>query len=91
MLQAAAERLAAYMSEEEVLKGIIFPSISRIRDITKEIAAAVIEEAVEEDLAEGYHEMDARELRKLSRDEIKEYVINNMWNPEYPTLVYRKD
>jgi malate dehydrogenase (decarboxylating) len=91
MLQAAAERLAAYMSEEEVLKGIIFPSISRIRDITKEVAAAVIEEAVEEDLAEGYHEMDARELRKLSPDEIKEYVVNNMWNPEYPTLVYRKE
>ncbi|PNY14534.1 NADP-dependent malic enzyme [Trifolium pratense] len=91
MLQAAAERLAAYMSEEEVLKGIIFPSISRIRDITKEVAAAVIQEAVEEDLAEGYHEMDARELRKLSPDEIKEYVVNNMWNPEYPTLVYRKE
>ncbi|GAU36298.1 hypothetical protein TSUD_353420 [Trifolium subterraneum] len=91
MLQAAAERLATYMSEEEVLKGIIFPSISRIRDITKEVAAAVIEEAVEEDLAEGYHEMDARELRKLSPDEIKEYVVNNMWNPEYPTLVYRKE
>ncbi|XP_004510141.1 NAD-dependent malic enzyme, mitochondrial [Cicer arietinum] len=91
MLQAAAERLAAYMSEEEVLKGVIFPSISRIRDITKEVAASVIEEALEEDLAEGYHGMDARELRKLSRDEIVEYVKNNMWNPEYPTLVYRQE
>jgi hypothetical protein len=25
------------------------------------------------------------------QDEIKEYVVNNMWNPEYPTLVYRKE
>ncbi|XP_027334267.1 NAD-dependent malic enzyme 62 kDa isoform, mitochondrial isoform X3 [Abrus precatorius] len=91
MLQAAAERLAAYMSEEEVLKGIIFPSISRIRDITKEVAAAVIKEAVEENLAEGYHGMDARELRKLSQDEIVKYVQSNMWSPEYPTLVYKKD
>ncbi|OIW00967.1 hypothetical protein TanjilG_16216 [Lupinus angustifolius] len=91
MLQAAAECLAAYMSDEEVLQGTIFPSISRIRDITKEVAAAVIKEALEEDLAEGYHGMDPRELRKLSQDEIAEYVKNHMWNPEYPTLVYKQD
>ncbi|QCE04770.1 malate dehydrogenase [Vigna unguiculata] len=91
MLQAAAERLATYMSEEEVLKGIIFPSTSRIRDITEKVAAAVIKEALEEDLAEGYHGMDARELKKLSEDELAEFVKNNMWNPEYPTLVYKKE
>lgn len=39
----------------------------RIRDITKEVAAAVIMEAIEEDLAEGRHNMDARELRKLDK------------------------
>lgn len=38
-----------------------------IRDITKEVAAAVVKEAIEEDLAEGYREMDARELQKLSQ------------------------
>ncbi|XP_022851529.1 NAD-dependent malic enzyme 62 kDa isoform, mitochondrial-like [Olea europaea var. sylvestris] len=91
MLQAAAECLASYMTEEEVLKGIIYPSISRIRDITKEVAASVIKEAIEEDLAEGYREMDGRELRKLNEEEIKNFVMNNMWIPEYPTLVYKKD
>ncbi|KAJ0810147.1 NAD-dependent malic enzyme 62 kDa isoform [Helianthus annuus] len=91
MLQAAAECLAGYMTEEEVLKGIIYPSISSIRDITKQVAAAVISEAIEEDLAEGYREMDARELRKLNKDEIISYVENNMWSPEYPTLIYKKD
>lgn len=40
---------------------------SRIRDITKEVAAAVITEAIEEDLVEGYREMDARELHKLNQ------------------------
>ncbi|GFY92058.1 NAD-dependent malic enzyme 1 [Actinidia rufa] len=83
--------LAAYMTEEEVLKGIIYPSISSIRDITKEVAAAVVKEAIEEDLAEGYREMDARELQKLSQEEIVTYVKDNMWSPEYPTLVYKKD
>ncbi|KAB1225047.1 NAD-dependent malic enzyme 62 kDa isoform, mitochondrial [Morella rubra] len=91
MLQAAAECLAAYMTEEEVLKGTIYPSISSIRDITKEVAAAVVKEAIEEDLAEGYREMDARELQKLSQEEIVEYVKKNMWSPEYPTLVYKND
>ena len=38
-----------------------------IRDITKEVAAAVVKEAIEEDLAEGYREMDARELQKLNQ------------------------
>ncbi|XP_071720033.1 NAD-dependent malic enzyme, mitochondrial-like [Rutidosis leptorrhynchoides] len=91
MLQAAAECLAAYMTEEGVLKGIIYPSISSIRDITKQVAAAVIIEAIEEDLVEGYREMDARELCKLNKDEILCYVENNMWNPEYPTLIFKKD
>lgn len=41
--------------------------VCSIRDITKEIAAAVIMEAIEEDLAEGYRGVDARELRKYSK------------------------
>lgn len=41
--------------------------VCSIRDITKEIAAAVIMEAIEEDLVEGYRGVDARELRKFSK------------------------
>lgn len=91
MLQAAAECLAAYMKDEEALEGIIYPPISSIRDITKEVAAAVVREAIAEDLAEGYRDMDARELQRLSQEETVTYVENNMWNPVYPTLVYRRD
>ncbi|XP_047341228.1 NAD-dependent malic enzyme 62 kDa isoform, mitochondrial-like [Impatiens glandulifera] len=91
MLQAAAECLAAYMTEEEVLKGIIYPPISKIRDITKEVAAAVIKEAIEEDLAEGYRDMDIRDLQKLTQEEIVGYVEDNMWDPEYKTLVYKEN
>lgn len=91
MLQAAAERLAGYMTEEEVVKGKIYPSISSIRNITKEVAAAVVKEAVEEDLAEGYRGVDARELQRFNQEELLEFVELNMWDPEYPTLVYRKE
>lgn len=91
MLQAAAQCLASYMKEEEVLNGIIYPSISSIRDITKEVAAAVVREAVAEDLAEGYRDMDPQELKKLTQDETVAYVKKNMWEPHYPTLVYKRE
>lgn len=60
-------------------------SLCSIRDITKEVAAAVVKEAIEEDLAEGYREMDARELQKLNQacpwtlaiDVIADYKIIN--------------
>lgn len=91
MLQAAAECLAEYITEEEVVKGKIYPSISSIRNITKEVAAAVVKEAVEEDLAEGYRGVDARELQRFNQEELLEFVELNMWDPAYPTLVYRKE
>jgi len=70
---------------------LLICSTCRIRDITKEVAAAVVREAVAEDLAEGYREMDARELARLSEEETIEYVKTNMWSPVYPTIIYKKD
>eukprot|EP00850_Spirogloea_muscicola_P010196 SM000059S18673 [mRNA] locus=s59:380110:384874:+ [translate_table: standard] len=62
MLHAAAERLAAFMSEEDLRQGIIFPPLVRIREITREVATAVVRKAVEEDLAEGYRETNLKIL-----------------------------
>ncbi|CAH1439550.1 unnamed protein product [Lactuca virosa] len=72
MLQAAAECLAECMKEDEVVNGMIYPPISRIREITKSVAAAVISEAIEEDLAEGYRGMNSRDLQRLNKEEILE-------------------
>ncbi|KAI3739045.1 hypothetical protein L2E82_29411 [Cichorium intybus] len=74
-----------------VSDGMLHAAAECIRDITKQVAATVITEAIEEDLIEGYREMDARELRKLNKDELLCYVENSMWNPDYPTLIYKKD
>lgn len=87
MLQAAAECLAAYMKEEDVLNGAIYPSISCIRGITKEVAAAVMKEAVIEGLAEGYRETDAKEMAQMSDQDILKHVERNMWSPTYSPLV----
>jgi len=48
------------------MPSILICPTCRIRDITKEVAAAVVREAVAEDLAEGYRDMDAHELARLS-------------------------
>ncbi|CAL1384399.1 unnamed protein product [Linum trigynum] len=90
MLQAAAECLAGCASEEELGKGIVYPEISRVREITEKVAAAVVKEAIEEDVAEGYRgRAKARELQRLDDDEIVEYVKNNMWSPEYAKMVFK--
>ncbi|XP_047314944.1 NAD-dependent malic enzyme 59 kDa isoform, mitochondrial [Impatiens glandulifera] len=90
MLQAASERLASYMTDEEIQKGILFPSIKSIRHITAEVGVAVVQTAISEDLAEGHGEVGAKELTHMSKEEIVEYVTNNMWFPIYSPLVHEK-
>lgn len=90
MLQAAAECLASYMTDEEVQSGILYPSIDSIRDITAEVGAAVLRAAVAEDLAEGHGEVSAKELEHMSERETVEYVTRNMWFPVYSPLVHEK-
>ncbi|XP_009796262.1 NAD-dependent malic enzyme 59 kDa isoform, mitochondrial [Nicotiana sylvestris] len=88
MLEAAAECLASYMSDDEIKRGILYPSINDIRDITAEVGAAVLRAAVAEDLAEGHGDVGARELQNMSKEESIEYVRSNMWYPVYGPLVH---
>ncbi|KAK7274544.1 hypothetical protein RIF29_15638 [Crotalaria pallida] len=90
MLQAASECLASYMKEEDILKGILYPSISSIRDVTAEVGAAVLRAAVAEELAEGQGDVGPRELSHMSKEETVEYVRSNMWYPVYSPLVHEK-
>ncbi|MCD7472117.1 hypothetical protein HAX54_013057 [Datura stramonium] len=88
MLEAAAECLASYMSDDEIKRGILYPSIDDIRDITAEVGAAVLRAAVAEDLAEGHGDVGARELQHMSKEETIEHVRQNMWYPVYGPLVH---
>ncbi|KAK8934161.1 hypothetical protein KSP39_PZI015049 [Platanthera zijinensis] len=90
MLQAAAECLASYMTEEDIQKGILFPSISSIRHITTHVGAAVARAAVSEDLAEGHGDVGLRELMHMSKEETMDYVAHSMWYPVYSPLVHEK-
>ncbi|KAJ1694170.1 hypothetical protein LUZ63_010868 [Rhynchospora breviuscula] len=90
MLQAAAECLASYMTDEEIKKGILFPSISSIRNITTRVGASVIQAAISEELAEGHGDVGMKELYHMSEREIIDYVARNMWFPVYSPLVHEK-
>ncbi|XP_050204172.1 NAD-dependent malic enzyme 59 kDa isoform, mitochondrial [Mercurialis annua] len=90
MLQAASECLASYMTDEEIQKGILYPSIDSIRHITAEVASAVLRAAVAENLAEGHGDVSGRELRHMSKEETMQHVTRNMWFPVYSPLVLEK-
>ncbi|KAL0397869.1 UNVERIFIED_CONTAM: NAD-dependent malic enzyme isoform, mitochondrial [Sesamum calycinum] len=79
MMQAAARCLASYMTDEEIQRGVLYPSIDCIRDITAEVGAAVLRAAVAEEVAEGHGEVGPRELSHMSKDETVRYVKDNMW------------
>ncbi|KAJ8450193.1 hypothetical protein Cgig2_033387 [Carnegiea gigantea] len=67
MLQAAAESLASYMTDEEIRKGVLYPSIGSIREITAEVAAAVVQEAAAQGVAEGRGDVGPKELSSMSK------------------------
>ncbi|XP_073028745.1 NAD-dependent malic enzyme 59 kDa isoform, mitochondrial [Primulina eburnea] len=90
MLQAAAECLASYITDEEIQNGILYPSIDSIRDITVEVGAAVLREAVAEEVAEGHGDVGLKELSHMSKEETVQHVKNNMWFPIYSPLVHEK-
>ncbi|KAF6134751.1 hypothetical protein GIB67_002152 [Kingdonia uniflora] len=70
--------LASYMTDEEINKGILFPSISSIQHITMEVSAAALHEGVVEELAEEHGDIETKELMHMSEEETKEYVARSM-------------
>ncbi|KAG6432420.1 hypothetical protein SASPL_103996 [Salvia splendens] len=90
MLQAAAECLASYITDEEIQMGILYPSIDSIRDITAEVGAAVVRAAVAERVADGRGVVGPKDLKYMSKEQIITYVKDNMWFPVYSPLVHKK-
>jgi malate dehydrogenase (oxaloacetate-decarboxylating) len=73
MFVAAADQLAAEVSDEELASGSIFPSVSRIRGVTARIAERVVRAAREDGVAR----------RALRDDEIVAAIAAAMWEPVY--------
>ena len=73
MFAAAARQLADEVRPEDLEAGSLFPSASRIREVTAHVAAAVAREAREWGVAN----------RPLADDRIPEAIAEAMWNPAY--------
>jgi len=83
MLYVAAKALANYVTEDELSEGKVFPHITSIRDVSKTVAIAVIEEAIKEGLATKLNEKDKLDLET--------FVKKKMYDPVYVPLVERRE
>ena len=73
MFIAAARALAALVRESELVEGRVYPSLSRIHEVSHAIAVAVAEEAF------------AKKLTTRSRPEdLSAFIQSQMFRPEYP-------
>lgn len=72
MITAASKSLADSMLESELAEGLLYPDVSRLRDVTTTVSTGVLSAARDG----GYTQIDQNiDLRKL--------VESKMWLPEY--------
>lgn len=83
MLYIAAETLAKFVPAEDVERGILFPPLARIRDVSHAIAVAVAKEALRAGLA-------TKTSAKVTKD-LDAYVARKMYYPEYVPLVQKHE
>lgn len=75
MTKVASEALAAQVTEAERASGLLFPSVSRLRDVSFEVAVAVVRQAVREGVAQ------------VAFDDIERLVRQARWSHEYRDYV----
>jgi len=83
MLYVAAEALANYVTENELAQGKVFPNINSIRDVSKTIAIAVIEEAIRTG--------QASKLSTADMDDLDGFVTKKMYDPVYVPLIEKRE
>ena len=76
MITSAAHALAAQVTDAELQRGLLYPDVGRLREITAVSAAAVCAEAFERGHASAERPAD---LQAAARDA--------MWKPDYPTFI----
>ncbi|ORX60459.1 hypothetical protein DM01DRAFT_1332616 [Hesseltinella vesiculosa] len=80
MIYASAVALADSLTADELAQGWLYPSLTRIREVSAIVATAVVEKAIEEGIAQ------AAEVKGKSHDELLAAVNEHMWSPESDTF-----
>jgi malic enzyme len=81
MFYAAAEALARCVDIDNE-KGLVFPPVKDIREVTAKVASAVINLAIEEKIATN------AEAIARNGEPGEEFVRSRMYEPKYAPLVY---
>ena len=76
MFFEAAKTLANLVTEEDLAKVCLYPPLTRIREVSAHIAAAVVQVAYDRDLA-----------TEPKQDNLLEYVISKQYHPDYRNYV----
>ncbi|KAJ1654463.1 hypothetical protein IWQ61_005614 [Dispira simplex] len=76
MIYAAAEALANSLNEEEKAKGLLYPRLTRIREVSVDVATALCRQALADSVAK---DQVVRELGPS--DALRDHARLNMWEP----------
>jgi malate dehydrogenase (oxaloacetate-decarboxylating)(NADP+) len=83
MLYVAAESLANFVTDEDLKVGKVFPPLSSIRDVSRNVAVEVIKQAMEEG--------QARRLVGKEIPDLEAYVQRKMYDPVYVPIVEKRE
>lgn len=73
----ASMALADSLTQEERDKGLLYPELSRIREVSATVASAVVDQAVRDEIA------TADQVKSIHPDDYLDYVKSSMWSPSY--------
>ncbi len=76
MFTVAAETLAGEVSDDEISRGLLYPGLRRLRDVSQRIALAVARQAIEEGVAP-----------ERTRKELELQLARWTWEAAYPRFV----
>lgn len=81
MITESALALADSVNEEEKAEGRIYPSLKRMRDISRDVSVRVIQMANKQGLTRdnGY-------TKGMDDEELKHWVEGEMWQPTYESF-----
>ncbi|MFP6814704.1 MAG: NAD-dependent malic enzyme [Pseudomonadales bacterium] len=72
MVSASSAALAEQITDEELELGLLFPSVTRLREVSKEVARAVVRQARKDNVAAD------------TDSDIEDMLSGAIWSPEYP-------
>jgi len=75
MVSAASKAAADSMTDQELADGMLFPEISRLREVTICVAQAVANKAIDG----GY--------ANATSEEVAHQLENGLWQPDYPEIL----